>query len=145
MPDHRQHFCTAVVMKVEEMLVICADDDPDDRELICNSISRIDARYKTLHATDGQQVLSMLDELKHEGKLPCLIIMDLRMPKLDGEETLQRIRSDHYAATVPVVLFTGTPANFPHLAKQYKVNVVSKPSDFHQIQSLIKRFLPYCD
>jgi len=132
-------------MKVEDMLVICADDDPDDRELFCETITRIDERYKILHAGNGIEVLELLEKLKQEGRLPCLIIMDLQMPKMNGEAALQQIRADHYANNIPIVLLTGSPEQFPSLAKQYRVNVVTKPSGIQEIHTMLKRLLPYCD
>jgi len=68
-------------------IVLCVDDDPDDRELIRNAIFKVDPSYTVVYATNGKEALQYLS-LQDGKDLPCLVILDINMPVMDGKQTL---------------------------------------------------------
>src|SRR5262245_42926589 len=87
-------------------IVFYADDDPDDLELVQDAFSRYARDVEVLTAKDGSQALSYLQSLGQEDPKPCLIILDINMPLINGKDVLKKIRTLDYFETVPVVLFT---------------------------------------
>jgi len=75
--------------------ILCADDDPDDRELICETITRLHPTYRVVHAKDGWEAFTWLQQASTTGSLPCLVILDINMPKMDGV-TATRLMTGQY-------------------------------------------------
>ena len=86
--------------------VLLIDDDPDDLELLQEALRSIDQRHELLEARDGEEGLTRLHALKNKDELPCLIVLDLNMPKMDGKQTFMAIKSDQQLARIPVVIFS---------------------------------------
>jgi len=80
-------------------LVLVADDDPDILALVGFRLER--AGYEVLPARDGEEALSLALE-----RQPDLAIIDVMMPKLDGYEVTQRLRSNQATSGMPVILLT---------------------------------------
>jgi CheY-like chemotaxis protein len=125
-------------------IVLCVDDDPDDRELIRNAIFKIDPSYTVAHATNGKEALQYLTRAK-ENELPCLVIMDINMPVMDGKQALTEIKRDKKLSQVPVVVFTTSshPADL-NFCRQYGVELITKPANFKQITVEAERLLEHC-
>ena len=87
-------------------VVFYADDDLDDLELVKDAFAQYSKNVEVLTATDGSKALSYLSNLKKYDTLPCLIILDVNMPVINGKETLLRLREIEHFQDVPVVLFT---------------------------------------
>ncbi|HVG16463.1 MAG TPA: response regulator, partial [Chitinophagaceae bacterium] len=81
--------------------VLCVDDDADDREIVCFTISKIDSSLRVVHAEDGLEALDYLTRAKEEDTLPCLVILDINMPRMDGKQTLAEIKKDNQLSGVP--------------------------------------------
>ena len=82
-------------------LVLVVDDDPDVRALFVDTLR--DAGHVVTEATDGQDALRHL----REDETPCVILADVRMPKMDGWELARAIARDPRLSSVPVLLVTG--------------------------------------
>jgi CheY-like chemotaxis protein len=125
-------------------IVLCVDDDPDDRELIRNAIFNIDPSYTVAHATNGKEALQYLTRAK-ENELPCLVIMDINMPVMDGKQALTEIKKDKKLSQVPVVVFTTSshPADL-NFCRQFGVELITKPANFKQITQEAERLLEHC-
>ncbi|MVM28437.1 response regulator [Spirosoma sp. HMF4905] len=83
--------------------VFVADDDEDDRYLLAIAFQQHSPQCRLLFAQDGR---ALLDELEQARTLPCLILLDLNMPRLNGFETLQLIRAHPLYQDVPIVMLT---------------------------------------
>jgi CheY-like chemotaxis protein len=125
-------------------IVLCVDDDPDDRELIRNAIFKVDPSYTVAHATNGREALQYLGRAK-ENELPCLVILDINMPVMDGKLTLVEIKKDKKLKQLPIVVFTTSshPAD-QSFCRQYGVELVTKPANFKQITREAERLLEHC-
>jgi CheY-like chemotaxis protein len=125
-------------------IVLCVDDDPDDRDLIRNAIFKVDPSYTVANATNGKEALQYLT--RAEGSdLPCLVILDINMPVMDGKQTLAEIKRNDKWNEVPIVMFS-TSAHPLDLdfCQQFGVELVTKPANFNQITMEAERLLQHC-
>lgn len=126
--------------------VLCVDDDLDDRLVLCEAIRDIDPSLKVVEAKNGVEANQFLQQAKATGNFPCLVILDINMPLMDGKETLKRIKKDEILRTLPIVFFT-TSSNprDQSFSAEYGVEFVTKPSSYHSIVSTIKEILSRCN
>src|SRR5688572_21693303 len=115
-------------------IVFYADDDLDDLELVKDAFAQYAKDVEVLTATDGSKALSYLSNLKKYDTIPCLIILDVNMPVIDGKETLLRLREMEHFQEVPVVLFTTSSQPIDkNFAQRYKAGFITKPIDVKQM------------
>jgi CheY-like chemotaxis protein len=130
---------------VKPKIVLCADDDPDDRELLCETATKIDPSVKVVHSENGEQLLTKLRELESINIYPCLIILDMNMPILDGRDTLIEIKKNPDWADIPVAIFTTSKREFyTDLEREYGVNIVTKPAKYAAIMAEVSQLLSHC-
>jgi CheY-like chemotaxis protein len=82
-------------------LVLIVDDDPDVRDLYVETLREIGHGVK--EAPDGEEAIRMLTD----GEVPCVILTDVRMPRMDGFELSRALGKDPELSALPVVLITG--------------------------------------
>jgi DNA-binding response OmpR family regulator len=97
--------------------VLIAADDPLIREVWADALGH--AGYRTVQAADGREALGLMTKV-----LPDLMILDLRMPGLSGNEVLQRVRERSDLARIPVLISSGFPDE-PHASGQ-GLNIVGR-------------------
>ena len=132
-------------MTTSTRTVLCVDDDPDDREIVCYTISEIDSSLQVVHAADGVEALSYLTEAKEKEALPCLVILDINMPRMDGRQTLAEMKRDTHLSKVPVVIFSTSNSKVDKMyCDRYGVELVTKPTTMHIMQDEVKRLLQPC-
>jgi DNA-binding response OmpR family regulator len=126
-------------------IVLCVDDDADDRELVCFTINEIDPSFKVEHAENGLEAIEYLNNAKITDNLPCLLILDINMPKMDGKETLAKIKKDKHLEELPVVIFSTSDNPIDKIyCANYGVELVTKPSHLSGMRSEVKRLLRHC-
>jgi CheY-like chemotaxis protein len=126
-------------------VVLYADDDPDDLMLVKEAFDRYADNVEVVTTTDGEQALSYLASLDHFEPAPCLIILDINMPRLDGKEALKKIRTLPRFTDIPVVLFTTSSYTLDReFARQHKAGFITKPLDVRQIESIADQFVQHC-
>lgn len=86
--------------------ILCVDDDKDDLLMLREAINKSGTTYHIMEAFDGQHALELLQQMQQTGLLPCLIILDINMPRMDGKQTLLALQNDPLLAAIPVVLFS---------------------------------------
>jgi CheY-like chemotaxis protein len=125
-------------------IVLCVDDDPDDRELIRNAIFNVDPSYTVAHATNGKEAILYLTRAE-DSEFPCLVILDINMPVMDGKQALAVIKKNEKWNHVPVVVFSTSshPADL-QFCERYGVELVTKPANFNQITMEAERLLQHC-
>jgi CheY-like chemotaxis protein len=126
-------------------LVLYADDDLDDIELVRDAFEEYAQGIQLLTFKDGSELLRFVKELKDFEPLPCLIILDINMPNMDGKQTLSALRRmDRYEA-VPIVLFsTSTLPSEAAFAKSFGAGFVTKPLHTVQINQLVDQMIHHC-
>lgn len=112
--------------------VLVVEDTEDLRELFLMIIRA--HGYRAFGAEHGKQALELLDSLGNE---PCLILVDLMMPVMDGAALLNALRATHRVASLPVVIVS---ANSPEAATEGARKVVKKPVSADVIAQLVHEF-----
>jgi two-component system response regulator len=89
--------------------IMLIEDNPDDRDLTIRAFRKNNVLNPVTVAGNGAEALTMLfgDENRDQGN-PALILLDLKMPKVDGLEVLRRIRADPRTRVVPVLVLTSS-------------------------------------
>lgn len=98
-------------MSVRPILLV--EDNPDDEELTRRTLERAGVANEIVVARDGEEAIGWLFGSDENGatrhaELPILVLLDLKLPKLDGHEVLRAIRRDQRTATIPVVILTSS-------------------------------------
>lgn len=130
-------------MKGKQILLI--EDNPDDAKLTLRALAKSRVANEVVVAHDGVEAMEYLQCLgKFSGRnpdmLPQLILLDLKMPKMDGLEFLQRIRSDEKTRLLPVVVLTTSSEDRDRI-ESYKLGAnsyVRKPVDFNQFVDAVQ-------
>lgn len=128
-------------MRRLEILVV--DDDDADALMIEEALEGTEPRSAVRRVTDGREAL---DYLRREGRFadahrPDLILLDLNMPRMDGRETLEAIKTDEQFKAIPVVILTtsgATPdilSSYQHRANAY----VTKPFGLDDFESTVRQ------
>jgi CheY-like chemotaxis protein len=126
-------------------IVLCADDDPDDRELLANAINELEPSFKVLTALNGEDALEKLLQLNSIGHNPCLIILDMNMPVMNGKETLEKLKSHAHWFYLPVAIFTTSPREmYADIALKYDVHIITKPAKFSGMKEEVSQLLSFC-
>jgi CheY-like chemotaxis protein len=126
-------------------IVFYADDDTDDLELVQEAFERYANNVEVVTARDGVQALSYLQSLSEYPSAPCLIILDINMPLLNGKDVLRKIKDTPPLASVPVVLFTTSSSPLDkEFAKKYNAGFITKPLDVSQMQTITELFIDHC-
>ena len=126
-------------------LVLYADDDPDDIELIREAFDSFSQSVELVTFADGIELLHYLDQLDPLHPSPCLIILDVNMPRLNGKELLKRLRRNENFAEVPIVLFsTSTLPSEIEFARSFDAGFVTKPLHEQQIELIIDQLIDQC-
>ncbi|MDF1678706.1 MAG: response regulator [Legionellaceae bacterium] len=128
----------------ENSIILLAEDDDFDSELTMEALKEYSVENKVERVCDGEELLEFLrcegKHAKRKDVLPAVLLLDLKMPKLDGIEALRIIKSDDRFKLVPVVVLTSSHED-KDLQTCYALNVnayVVKPVDFHQLVDAVK-------
>lgn len=120
-----------------EKLILLVEDNPDDRELTLLAFKEARILNEVVVCGDGEEALDFLFATgKHAGRdnrvMPQVILLDLKLPKVDGLEVLKRMRADHRTQLLPVVVLT-TSKEEKDVVESYRLGAnsyVRKPVDF---------------
>jgi len=125
---------------ISHKAVLYVDDDEDDRFLLTEAIRDMAPALKVVEAENGIKALEYLKDAKNN--LPCLVVLDINMPYMDGKQTLERIKADQDLSGLDVVIFTSSEnPNDKMFFKSKGVNMVVKPFDNKSLKQIVKRFV----
>lgn len=125
--------------------ILCVDDDPDDRHFLSAALQKADPNMQVIEVRNGVEALEYLDEAKSGSDLPCLIVLDINMPLMDGKQTLVKIKSDPQLSHLPVVMFSTTSNPLDkELFRRQGVELVTKPRDVATMNSAVSQLLLHC-
>lgn len=126
-------------------LVLYADDDADDQELIREAFDEFSSIIELLTFDDGLELLGYIESLTSLQPKPCLIILDINMPRSDGKQTLRRLRAmDDFKETPAVLFTTSTLPSEAEFANYYNAGFVTKPLHSRQIHVIVHQLMEHC-
>lgn len=129
----------------ESVVILCAEDDPDDRTLIKDAMEEVRLINELHFVENGEE---LMDYLHRRGeyqklskiKLPGLILIDLNMPKKDGFEAIKEIKSDPSLRKLPIVVLTTSKAE-EDIVRTYNLGAnsyITKPVTFENLVNVVK-------
>lgn len=132
--------------EVMEKTILLVEDNPDDVELTLRALKRNNILNEVVVARDGAEALDYLFGTGvHAGRdmdvMPAVILLDLKLPKVDGLEVLKRIRANGKAKLIPVVILTSSKEE-RDLINGYKLGAnsyIRKPVDFNQFMDAVRQ------
>lgn len=119
--------------------VVVADDDQHDQLLLTMAAEQANVEVDLTFVDDGAQLLALLDRRAGDDHLPDLIVLDLRMPRLDGHQVLQLLNEDPGLWRIPVVVLSSSSdradidATYTRGVRAYE----TKPSDFAELKRFV--------
>jgi CheY-like chemotaxis protein len=124
--------------------ILMVEDDAKDVELSLTALEDYNLVNEVIVAHDGEEALDYLycrgEFQTRSGENPAVILLDLKLPKVDGLEVLKQIKSDEKLRLIPVVVLTSSKEEKDMVAS-YKLGVnayVVKPVDFHEFVNAIR-------
>lgn len=131
---------------MKSKVILYVDDDADDREFLSEAIKDADPQVEVICAENGLQALEYLQDVKESNSgVPCLIVLDINMPFLDGKETFSEIKKDPAFETVPVLIFSSSERpNDKILFNNLGVEFISKPTNLVFMNSIANRMVNFC-
>ena len=131
---------------MKNKVILLVEDNPDDVELTMRALKKSNVLNDVVVAQDGTEALDYLFCTgKYSGRdknfMPQVVLLDLKMPKVDGLEVLKRMRADERTMLLPVVVLT-TSSEEKDRISSYKLGAnsyVRKPVDFNQFTEAVKQ------
>jgi CheY-like chemotaxis protein len=119
--------------------VLIVEDDPDIRKMLSALIAT--AGFHAVAAEDGLEALHLLRAVRHRApETPCLILLDLKMPRLSGNEFRRAQLGDPVVASVPVAVMSGAADLQQRAEALGAVAVLPKPIDFDTLLDVVRRY-----
>jgi len=119
--------------------VLIVEDDPDIRKMLAAIVQT--AGFHPVAAEDGLEALHLLRAVRHRApETPCLILLDLKMPRLGGNEFRRAQLADPLVASVPVAVMSGAADLQQKAAALGAVATLPKPIDFDTLLDVVRRY-----
>lgn len=125
-------------MKSNVIEILLVEDNPNDAELTIRALKKQNLANNLLHVKDGEEALEFLYSDENH-IMPKVILLDLKMPKVDGIEVLQKIKKDEHKKVIPIVILTSSKEE-QDILKAYELGVnafVVKPVEFDLFMKVI--------
>ena len=130
---------------MKEIQILLVEDNPEDRDLTIMSLQRNKLANRIEVARDGEEALDFLfcrgafADRKFDDA-PQVVLLDIKLPKIDGLEVLREMKSDSRTKAIPVVVMTSS-AEQRDMIESYRLGVnsyIQKPVDFAKFQQVVK-------
>jgi len=135
---------------MDKKIILLVEDNADDEALTLRSLSKSNIANDVIVARDGAEALEYLLGSEESGdgrprQLPELVLLDLKLPKVDGLEVLRKIRSEDRTKLLPVVVLTSSDEE-PDLLASYRLGAnsyIRKPVDFSSFADAVRQLQLY--
>jgi len=139
-------------MRMSQPTILLIEDNPDHAEIITRVLFKMMKTIRVFHASDGQQALEMLglvQDATASAKIPTprLILLDIRLPKLDGPEVLKSIKASRVLKKIPVIVLTSSERK-EEVKKMYALGANSyivKPGKYEDFMGQLKKLRAYLE
>jgi len=128
----------------QEIEILLVEDNPSDAEMTIRALKKYNLANRLLHVKDGAEALDFIFATgsyatRDIESIPNLILLDLKMPKINGKEVLQKLKEDERTKKIPIVMLTSSRED-PDIKACYALGVnayVVKPVEFDDFQKAI--------
>jgi CheY-like chemotaxis protein len=135
---------------MEKKVILLVEDNPDDVDLTLRALKKANVLNEVVVVRDGVEALDYLFGTgSYEGRdlriMPTVVLLDLKLPKIDGLEVLRRLRADERTKFLPVVILTSSKEE-QDMLNSYKLaanSYVRKPIDFVQFTEAVHQLELY--
>src|SRR5437764_15448194 len=119
--------------------ILIVEDDPDTREMLATLLAT--AGFHAVGAEDGLEALHLLRTVRHRAPdVPCLVLLDLKMPRLSGNEFRRAQLGDPIVATVPIAVMSGATDAEQRAQALGAVATLTKPINFDVLLDVVRRY-----
>jgi CheY-like chemotaxis protein len=131
---------------MDKLKILLVDDDVDDRSILIDALEVLDAADIAQCAENGEEALRTLHAFAELGVLPCLIVLDLNMPRMNGTETLKRLKADARFQSIEVVIYSTSinPLEKNACMALGAHSYIIKPTSYKESIETAKLFLHLC-
>ena len=137
-------------MERSQIEILLVEDNMDDAEMTIHALRKNNLANKLIHMKDGEEALDFLfgtgNFIGRDVSLkPSLILLDLKMPKVDGLEVLERVKLNEATKKIPVVILTSSKED-PDVSKSYELGANSyivKPVEFESFMKAVSELGMY--
>lgn len=127
-------------------IILLVEDNPDDVELTLRAFKKSNIMNEVIVKRDGAEALDFFfgkDGVADKGNngLPCVILLDLKLPKIDGFEVLKKLRADERTKLIPIVILTSSKEQ-SDIVNGYNFgcnSYIRKPVDFNHFAEAVKQ------
>lgn len=132
-------------MSLSDRPILLIEDNPMDVDLTRRAFIRQKVAYPIEVARDGEEALACIRKWENNAPIPILILLDLKLPKVDGLEVLRQLKTHPQFHTIPVVILsTSTEDSDVQIAYQEGVNsYIVKPVDFDRFIQIVDQIRSY--
>ena len=126
--------------------ILYAEEDWDDVQFVKDCFKKYNDKIELVHAPNGSEALNMLIDLHQKSIMPCLIILDINMPLMDGRQTLVKIKENPKFKKLPIVMFTTSNSHMDkEFAQKWGADFITKPLRYAEVEGLAEEFVRRCD
>ena len=126
--------------------ILYAEDDWDDVQFVKECFKKYNDKIELVHASNGSEALNILADLQQKSIKPCLIILDINMPLMDGRQALVKIKENPEFKKVPIVMFTTSNSHMDkEFAQKWGADFITKPLRYSEVEGLAEEFVRRCD
>lgn len=131
-------------MEFRKILIV--DDDADDLAIISDAINKIHQENITHCFDNASDAIEMLHQYGNASNLPCLIVLDLNMPKMNGRQALQHLKGDPLFSAIPIVIYSTSinPVEKEACLSLGAQAYITKPVSYNECLDTAKRLIQYC-
>ena len=124
-------------------VLLYAEDDLDDFDALQDALAQVTDKYELAHAKNGAEVISYFE---NNNKRPCLIVLDLNMPVMDGKEALLWLKSQEAFRDIPTMVFTTSSREEDiKLCQSHRCTFFRKPTLYRDLLHIVQIMLQMCD
>jgi CheY-like chemotaxis protein len=130
---------------LKKPVLLYAEDDIDDFESLKDAVEQLTNKYRFAHAQNGTEIISML-ETEFKEDFPCLIILDINMPVMDGREVLIWIKNEEKYNDIPIIVFTTSSREEDiKFCQNHKCTFFRKPTLYRDLLHIAQTMLDMCN
>jgi CheY-like chemotaxis protein len=124
-------------------IILYAEDDQDDFDALHDALQQITQNYSLQHAKHGEEAVKYLNDGNTK---PCLLVLDLNMPVMDGKEVLKWVKNEAAFKHIPVMIFTTSSREDDiKLCQSYNCTFFRKPTLYRDLLHIAQVMLQMCE